>query len=260
MPNESVENVSPEAAESLAQLAASGESFTFDQIIFEARAMPPNLALYDQMGAVGDLVFDTFPECALTDIQHGRMAFALESKYDVKIEPLRIAIIAMYPADGVDGLVRVAESILPPLLEMLKINSFMRLGFRVVQFKKYESAEAANEAWMQTRVVNAVGYSPSHIEAKPKSEVVIAWENSEKGFAVRVKAEARGYNVTPPPNLVNNPSLDQMVLPDTEAGISFDVDSFVRGPIEIGQFDARTFILSHFNLIQTERDRFLPGT
>lgn len=259
MPNANSEGTGVSQRDVGAEGVLDSDGFRLEQVVFECRLKGVNYRLWDRAGEVASHIVDSYAVVHPTEISPAKIVFLIDNKFEVTIDLNRVTGISLFPEHGPDSLIEFFERLAQHIFEVLEIESFGRLGLRVIQFHPYSSFEDARDAFLKAGIMGLRDYAPPGLDVAPHVETAMRWELDGRGLTVRIKPEARQFSVNLPAGMLNSPATAGMDNPRGETGLVFDVDSYVNGVVTIGQLNIRSFIRTHFEFIQTERARILTG-
>lgn len=231
--------------------------FLFERIAFNADYQTAFLH-WDRAGSIWSGVRRKWPDIKILDVNPSKTVCSLQGRFELAIQLERTIVVDYNPNYDMNHFTEIIDSFLGILVKMLEISDYTRLGLRLVYFMECQDIETASLKVLNTNLVNL---------PKPKSEKIygiggkplypeysVRWEGKSIAATVRLKAETRKIEFSPP--LVIK---DLSPISKEKYGITFDVDYFTLAPVSVAQFSPKEWVgqVSHF--VRRDSTEFLGG-
>lgn len=227
--------------------------FRLEQCVFEARYEPSYL-LWDHAGSIWSQIRAKWPRLKLSQVEPSATQFTLDSRFNLSVFVDKFAVIDQAPDQSLKSFLDVAESLSKVAIHHLEINEFSRLGLRLIFFKEFSDREAASTALLSSQILNLPDGPHFGIDMPPVLPgYTVRWESKATGTTVRIEAEGRIIDFTPPHFLDLRPMHKEV------AGLKFDIDYYTVASVTVGQFSCRDWINQAWHLVNRDSKPFLTG-
>ncbi len=231
-------------------------AFKFERAIFEVR-FPTALLLWDRAGVIWKEATAKTTDLKLVSAEPGKTTFKRGDNFEYVVELEAARIICYRPPDlKLSDLTGASETLVELLARHLEVSVFSRVGLRFLFFKEFEDRNAETATVLATGLVRVPSQDLFSTEARPVTalDCGIRWEGKAMGVRALLQHQDRQFLLDKPPGL----ELPASSTPTSIAwhGLSFDVDFFTLGAVQVGQLGVGEWISQQTKMLRQDAELF----
>jgi hypothetical protein len=229
------------------------EDFDLKRATIEVRYSKTFL-FWDQVGTFWTKMEEKWPNLINTEANPVKTAFRLDlnCSYELVAELEAARIIAHNPKANLDEFKEIARFFFPTLSQLMKIQNFNRIGFRLQHFLKKASFVESIELVKRTNIYHLPSGPVFRLDTKDAwAEIAINLKNENFGVRIRFGPQTRNLKVDPPLGFDLEP------INREEHGVLFDIDYFTIASVDIDQIEFLDWISAAHHLIKRDSQPFL---
>lgn len=234
---------------------SSLSDFKLSRAILEIR-YANSYILWDRAGKIWESVNKKWPTISVVHAEPGITQFMIERKYELSIQLDKASVRAFYPQQNLKEFTQVVVSFYDLLIEILGINEFYRIGFRLIHVKDYDSKESAANALLSNKQLCIPEGRYFNIEGKRlQPEYSVLFEGDS--IAAKIILKARDKNI----EIIYPAEIEKIDIPPTKPSekheVVFDIDYYTLAKIKTGQLNFEEWVKNTYHIIRRDSKFFL---
>jgi len=229
------------------------EDFVLERVTIEVR-YPKTFLFWDHVGTFWTGIEKDWPTITDVEADPAKTVFRLdpESSYELVAELAAARIVAHSPKGNLDELKKVAANFFTRLCELMNIQYFNRVGFRLIFFLSKDSFAESKDLVNQAALVQLPAGRALGLDMEGAwTETAVLLASEDLGARIRLAPRTRNLDVTPPLGF----GLER--IKREEHGVLFDVDYYTMSLVDIAQIEFQDWISNAYHLIKRDSEKFL---
>ena len=216
----------------------------------------PAYLLWDRAGQLWTTCLEKWPNLKNVEAIPARTVFHLEregiTNYEFVAELQNARIIAHRPKSNLKEFSEMVSEFFGFIIKILELNSFERIGFRLMSVKQMKILEEALKITCGLALLNIPEEKAFGFDRKDVSpEIILLLEGEECGARVRIVGQQTSLQLTAPPGVFEEP------IKKTNFRVMYDIDYFTKKQVEVPQINFSEWIQNAYRVIKRDSDYFL---
>jgi uncharacterized protein (TIGR04255 family) len=228
------------------------DDFSLVNVTCELR-YPNAYMIYDHTGEIAQDLRDHFSDLVVATATPPQTDFIVaEGGLTLGLAASRVTCTP--PHSKPESFAKHCKSFFDVVLDRLDIDVLTRIGLRPILRKDFKSLDEARTAMASAGLVNLNPPKRFNSSHEP-TELVLRWQDSNMGAAVRLKTDTIEIKFVPPAEVREwITSVDKTLY-----ALTLDIDYYTVAPVEREQWHPEEWVVEKLRVIKKESDGILQG-
>lgn len=233
------------------------QNLKLEKAVIEIR-YPKAYLLWDRAGSLWTKVLKNWPTLSNIEANPAKTVFRLdlEAVYELVVELEAARVVAHRPKQNLVEFQSIVSTFLAITAEMLDIEQFARVGFRLIYCHETATREAADELMTHLNLIRVPEGQYFGLQKKTISPALtIKFTGEEVGATVRINSQTQVIDFVPAPGFFEMEAINKQ-----SHRVLFDVDYFTVATVDVSQMNFTEWISQIYHLIKRDSNQFLKGS
>ncbi len=234
--------------------------FSLEQAVLELR-YPPAFLFFDHPGALWSKATAKYKDLRFQQVESGKIVFRKGDSWDVSSELVRTVLVEHHPERSLEQFMGFTRDFTRLVEVHMQLAAYDRVGFRTIYRKTVPNEAAASEAILSTSLLHLPAKKIFNIDPPAiQSEIAFRYQSKAVGVTIRLKADERKFEISPPPGMAMKDLEHVATIKSTKYeswGVVLDIDYYTILPIDAAQLDVGEWIKQAHHAIRRDVPEFL---